>query len=74
MGAIKKVVLFIPVRIKRIFSFLKEVKQEMKKVKWPTFKELRGYTIVVLAISFVVLAYFMGLDYIIEHVKSIFDK
>ncbi|PGK52507.1 preprotein translocase subunit SecE [Priestia megaterium] len=72
MGALKKLFLFIPSRIKRFFSFLKEVKSEMKKVKWPTFKELRGYTTVVLVISLIVLAYFMGLDYIIERIKSIF--
>jgi len=73
MSALKKVFLFIPSRIKRFFTFLKEVKAEMKKVKWPTFKEMRSYTIVVLVISLVVLAYFMGLDYIIEHVKSTFN-
>ncbi len=29
-------------------GFLKNVRAEMKKVSWPTKKELKGYTIVVL--------------------------
>jgi preprotein translocase subunit SecE len=33
---------------KKVRQFLKEVRQELKKVAWPSRKELVGYTIVVL--------------------------
>ncbi len=53
-----------PERRKRtpIRVFLKEVRAELRKVNWPTRKELIGYTIVVLvAVVFLTSAVF-GLD------------
>ena len=43
-------------------QFLKEVRQELKKVIWPTRKELVTYTIVVLATVIVLTSYVFGLD------------
>ncbi len=43
-------------------QFLKEVRQELKKVIWPTRKELVTYTIVVLATVIVVTSFVFGLD------------
>ena len=43
-------------------QFLKEVRQELKKVIWPTRKELMTYTIVVLATVIVLTSYVFGLD------------
>ena len=45
-------------------QFLKEVRQELKKVQWPTRKELIGYTIVVFTSVVVLTTYVFGLDYV----------
>ena len=45
-------------------QFLKEGRQELRKVDWPTRKELVTYTVVVLATIVVVTAYVAGLDYV----------
>ena len=43
-------------------QFLKEVRQELKKVIWPTRQELVTYTIVVLVTVTVLTAFVFGLD------------
>jgi preprotein translocase subunit SecE len=43
-------------------QFLKEVRQELSKVDWPTRRELVSYTIVVLVTVSVLTAYVFGLD------------
>ncbi|HZD80012.1 MAG TPA: preprotein translocase subunit SecE [Actinomycetota bacterium] len=43
-------------------QFLKEVRQELKKVNWPTRQELVAYTVVVLVSVTVLTAYVFGLD------------
>jgi preprotein translocase subunit SecE len=50
--------------LKKALNFLRESKAELKKVKWPTFRETLQYTLVVIIISLVVAAYLGGLDYI----------
>ncbi len=45
-------------------QFLKEVRQELKKVNWPTRKELVAYTIVVLVSVTVLTSFVFGLDYV----------
>ena len=52
-------------------QFLKEVRLELKKVDWPTRKELTSYTIVVLATLSVTTAYVAGLDFVFS--KAILD-
>jgi len=47
----------VPVR-----QFLKDVRQELKKVAWPTRKELVGYTIVVLVAVVFLTALVFGMD------------
>jgi preprotein translocase subunit SecE len=42
--------------------FLKEVRQELAKVDWPTRRELVSYSIVVLVTVTVLTAYVFGLD------------
>ncbi|MBI3647883.1 MAG: preprotein translocase subunit SecE [Actinobacteria bacterium] len=44
-------------------QFLKEVRQELSKVDWPTRKELGTYTVVVLATVVVLTAFVFALDY-----------
>ncbi len=43
----------------KISKFLRRVKNELKKVNWPTRKELSSYTLVVV-ITVVVLIVFIG--------------
>lgn len=43
-------------------QFLKEVRQELRKVIWPTRKELATYTVVVLVTVVVLTSYVFGLD------------
>jgi preprotein translocase subunit SecE len=43
-------------------QFLKEVRLELKKVDWPTRKELGTYTVVVLATVIVLTAFVFALD------------
>ena len=43
-------------------SYLKEVKAELKNVKWPSFEQTIIYTIAVLLVSAIVGLSLMGLD------------
>jgi len=45
-------------------QFLKEVRQELKKVNWPSRQELSAYTIVVLVSVVVLTSFVFGLDYV----------
>jgi preprotein translocase subunit SecE len=49
-------------------QFLKEVRQELKKVNWPTRQELVAYTIVVLVSVTVLTSYVFGLDFVFSKV------
>jgi len=48
--------------------FFKEVWVEMKRVSWLSQKELLRYTLIVLAVTFVVAAFLGGLDYIFTEI------
>jgi preprotein translocase subunit SecE len=45
-------------------QFLKEVRQELRKVDWPTRRELITYTIVVIVTIVVLTAFVAALDYV----------
>jgi preprotein translocase subunit SecE len=45
-------------------QFLKEVRQELRKVNWPTRQELFAYTIVVLVSVTVLTSFVFGLDFL----------
>ena len=45
-------------------QFLREVRQELKKVAWPSREELTTYTIVVFAVTTVLTLYVFGLDWL----------
>lgn len=56
------------------FSFFSEAIAELKKVKWPTRKELTSYTLVVLFAVVFVTVYFVILDLGISNViRAIFE-
>lgn len=47
-----------------IGEYLKETKEEMKHVSWPTRNQITAYTIVVIAISIVTALYLGAFDYL----------
>jgi preprotein translocase subunit SecE len=64
-----------PERKKRVGprQFLREVRQELRKVAWPSRRELALYTLVVLVSVVVLTSYVFGLDFVIARaVLSVF--
>lgn len=64
----KKLSLLAPV------EFAREVIEELKKVTWPTRAETIKYTVIVLAISFLVGAFIGGLDILFVNITSLIFK
>lgn len=54
-------------------SYLKEVKSEMKKVKWPTKKEMMKYTISTLSFIVLFALFFFGIESLFAFVKGLID-
>ena len=52
-----------PAKIKGFFS---DVRNEMRKVTFPSFKEVRATTIVVIITVFVFALYFWGIDLVLN--------
>jgi len=61
---------------RRLFSFLRDVRSELKKVTWPSRNEVYSTTIVVIlaTIFFGFYLFFMDVifSWIMSHIKSIF--
>ncbi len=51
----------------KISRFLKEVRQEVKKVTWPTKEETFRYSLMVIVASLIVAIYLGGLDYVVAN-------
>ncbi len=49
--------------MRKIQQYVKEVIQELKKVTWPTWEELKGSTVVVIIFSVIMGLYIAGLDF-----------
>ncbi len=47
----------------KIQQYIKEVIQELEKVTWPTWEELKGSTLVVIIFSIFMGCYIAGLDF-----------
>jgi preprotein translocase subunit SecE len=45
-------------------QYLREVRQELKKVAWPSREELTTYTVVVFTVTIVLTLYVFGLDWL----------
>jgi preprotein translocase subunit SecE len=58
----------VPERKKRVGprQFLREVRQELRKVAWPSRRELVAYTMVVLVSVVVLTSFVFGLDFLIS--------
>ncbi len=55
----------------RIGTFFSEVRQETRKVSWPTRKEALKFTLIVAGVSVAVAAFLGGLDFILQRVLII---
>jgi preprotein translocase subunit SecE len=53
-------------------QYLREVRDEMRKVAWPRRPEVRRYSIIVVATVVVYTAYVGGLDYVLSRVTEWF--
>ena len=51
---------------KKLIKFLREVKLELKKVSWPSRKEISGSTGVVIVTVIIVAAYLGILDFVLQ--------
>jgi preprotein translocase subunit SecE len=51
---------------KRLAAFFQEVKAELQKTSWPTQKEVRNTTIVVIVFVLVCAAYLFVVDHILQ--------
>ena len=54
----------------KIFSFLKDVSREMKKVTWPKGSELFSYTVTVVATVAFVAVFFAAIDVVISQLLN----
>ena len=52
-------------------SFIKEVKDELKKVKWPSKEDMLKYSIATLAFIVIFGLYFYGLDALFAWISSL---
>lgn len=52
--------------IKWLFQYINESREEMKKVTWPNRKETVKYSVIVIALSIVIAAFFGGLDWVLN--------
>jgi preprotein translocase subunit SecE len=60
-----------PARVKNYFE---ELQMEMRKVTWPSWKQVRSTTAVVIAFVFLISAYFFVVDNIISRIiNKLFD-
>ena len=56
-------------------QFFREVRQELKKVNWPTRRELFAYTVVVLVTVVVLTSLVFGIDFLVgKVVLSVFGN
>ncbi len=56
----------------KITTFLKEVRQELKKVSWPSRQETIKYTLIVIGVSAAVAIFLGGLDFLFVWVLNKF--
>jgi preprotein translocase subunit SecE len=49
-----------------LFRYLREAKEEMGKVTWPSKKEVIRYSLVVIIISIFIAAFFGSLDWLLS--------
>lgn len=56
----------------KIVQFLKEAKEELLKVNWPTREQTLNYTLIIIALSIAIAAFLGGLDWFFETLLKTF--
>ncbi|NLM63031.1 MAG: preprotein translocase subunit SecE [Mollicutes bacterium] len=56
--------------MKKIIEFLKDVKKEMKKVRWPNKKEMATYSIATISFIIFFALFFMIIDIVLATLKT----
>ena len=57
--------------VKKIQSFLEDVRFELSKVSWPTWEELKSSTYVVLTLSLILILFLFVVDFILAKILNI---
>ncbi|HBK34617.1 MAG: Preprotein translocase, SecE subunit [Candidatus Uhrbacteria bacterium GW2011_GWE2_40_58] len=52
--------------ISGLFQYFRDAKSEVGKVTWPSKKDTMKYSILVIAISVIIAAFFGGLDWVLN--------
>jgi len=52
--------------IQWLFRYVKESKEEMKKVTWPSKQETTKYSVIVIILALVIAGFFGGLDWLLN--------
>lgn len=55
-------------------SFLRETRDELKKVVWPTRQEVIRLTVIVIAVSLIVGLFLGGLDFVFTKIVTLVVK
>jgi preprotein translocase subunit SecE len=56
----------------KIIQFIREAKEELMKVNWPSKKQTLNYTMLVVVVSLAVAGFLGGLDYIFSYILKTF--
>ena len=57
--------------MKKIINFFKDVKKEMKKVRWPNKKEMITYSTATIAFILIFALFFAATDLVIAGIKMV---
>ncbi|RMF62562.1 MAG: preprotein translocase subunit SecE [Calditrichaeota bacterium] len=57
--------------IEKPAKFITEVNQEMSKVSWPTYEELKDSTVIVIVLSLLLVAFIFASDWILTHILKL---
>jgi len=60
--------------IEKPVKFFSDVSQEMSKVSWPSYEELKGSTIIVIILSLLLSLYIFASDWILTRILNLFFR
>lgn len=58
-------------KIKKIPKFIKEVREELKKVSWVSKEELNRATVMVIVVSSILTIYLAGVDFVLVNLVKL---
>ena len=61
-----------PVKKTKKEGFFKQIRKELKLVKWPTFKEVAKYTIATIVLCLIFCGFFILLNLLMSWIKGMF--